>query len=256
MSNIDKPIAQAGERENTVSVITGGARGFGKAFGQALVRLGAITILIDRDASALEETASQLGPLAFPYPGDVTDEAAMQAIMNDVANKHGGIDILINNAGLHSHEYSRPIADMGVDKVRRLFDVNVMGTVICTLSAHPFMQTRANASIINIASSAAFQGGAYGNSKLAVIGLTMTFARELAADKIRVNAIAPGIILTDTIREELAPETHARIKAMQYLDSDGSETDVVEAMLYLTSDKARFITGETLRVTGGFAAGV
>lgn len=256
MSNIHKPNSQVAERENTISVVTGGARGFGKAFGQALVQLGATVILIDRDASVLEETASQLGPLAFPYAGDVTDEASMQAIMNTVANKHGGIDILINNAGLHSHEYSRPIAEMGIDKVRRLFDVNVMGTVTCILAAHPYMKDRANASIINIASSAAYQGGAYGNSKLAVIGLTMTFARELAADKIRVNAIAPGIILTDTIREELAPETHARIKAMQYLDSDGSETDVVEAMLFLTSDKARFITGETLRVTGGFAAGI
>jgi 3-oxoacyl-[acyl-carrier protein] reductase len=130
-----------------------------------------------------------------------------------------------------------------------------MGTVTCTLAAAPFMSGRKGASMINIASSAAFLGGGYGTSKLAVIGLTMTFARELAADAIRVNAIAPGVILTDTIRRELAPEVLGRVKGAQYLPDDGTEQDIVEAMLFLTSDKARFITGETLRVTGGYAAG-
>jgi 3-oxoacyl-[acyl-carrier protein] reductase len=84
----------------------------------------------------------------------------------------------------------------------------------------------------------------------------MTFARELAPDGVRVNAIAPGVILTDTIRREMAPETLTRIKAMQFLSADGQEQDIVEAMLYLTSPRARFVTAETLRVTGGFAAGI
>jgi 3-oxoacyl-[acyl-carrier protein] reductase len=84
----------------------------------------------------------------------------------------------------------------------------------------------------------------------------MTFARELAGEGIRVNAIAPGVILTDTIRTEMAPETLSRIKSMQYLSTDGGEQDIVEAMLYLTSARARFVTAETLRVTGGFAAGI
>lgn len=83
----------------------------------------------------------------------------------------------------------------------------------------------------------------------------MTFARELAAHGIRVNAIAPGLILTDTIKAEMAPETLQRISAMQYLPQVGEEGDIVEALLFLASEKARFITGETLRVTGGFAAG-
>jgi 3-oxoacyl-[acyl-carrier protein] reductase len=126
----------------------------------------------------------------------------------------------------------------------------------CTLAAKPYMLGRAGASIVNIASAAAFQGGGYGTSKLAVIGLTMTFARELASDGVRVNAIAPGMILTDTIRDEMAPATLSRIKAMQFLTEDGREQDIVDAMLYLTSPRARFVTGETLRVTGGFAAGI
>jgi len=243
------------ERAETVAVITGGGRGFGSAFGAALAKEGATVALVDIDGTAAEEAAGAIGGRAIAFAGDVTDETGMGAIIAEVADRHGGIDLLINNAGLHSHEYSRPIADMGLAKTRRLFEVNVMGTVVCTLAARPFMAGRGGASIVNIASSAAFQGGAYGTSKLAVIGLTMTFARELAADGIRVNAIAPGVIVTDTIRRELPPETLARIKGAQYLSEEGSEQDIVDAMLYLSSAKARFITGETLRVTGGYAAG-
>lgn len=240
------------DRTGQVAVVTGGARGFGKAFGAALAAEGATVALIDLD-DAVHATAAEIGALGFT--GDVTDEARIAAIFAELAANHGGIDLLINNAGLHSHEYSRPLAELGLAKIRRLFDVNVMGTVACTLAARPHMAGRAGASVVNIASSAAYVGGGYGNSKLAVIGLTMTFARELAADGIRANAIAPGIILTDTIRNELSPDTLTRIKAQQYLPDDGCEQDIVDAMLYLSSPRARFVTGETLRVTGGYAAG-
>jgi len=244
------------DHKNRVAVITGGGRGFGKAFGAALAGQGIAVALVDRDGDAAQQAAAEIGPLATAFTGDVTDETQIGAIMSQMAQAHGGIDILINNAGLHSHEYSRPLAELGLPKIRRLFEVNVMGTIACTLAAAPFMAKRKGASIINIASAAAFQAGGYGTSKLAVIGLTMTFARELAADGIRVNAIAPGVILTDTIRNEMAPDTLARVKAMQYLPDDGAEQDIVDAMLYLTSPQARFVTGETLRVTGGFAAGI
>jgi 3-oxoacyl-[acyl-carrier protein] reductase len=242
--------------DKRVAVITGGGRGFGKAFGTALARQGIVVALVDRDEQAVKLAAHEIGVRAVAFGGDVTDEGRMNAIMSEMAQAHGGIDILINNAGLHSHEYSRPLAEMGVAKTRRLFEVNVIGVIACTLAARPFMSGRQGASIVNIASSAAFLGGGYGTSKLAVIGLTMTFARELAAEGIRVNAIAPGVILTDTIRNEMAPETLSRIKSMQYLPTDGEEQDIVEAMLYLTSPRARFVTAETLRVTGGYAAGI
>lgn len=247
-------------RAGKVAVVTGGARGFGKSFGDALAQEGTFVALIDRDATEVEAAAADIrskGGLATGFAGDVTDEARMGAVMQDIASAHGGIDIVINNAGLHSDEYSQPIEVMGAAKVRRLFDVNIMGTVIVTLAAKPFMEGRAGTSIVNIASSAAHMGGtAYGTSKLAVAGLTITFAREFAAAGVRVNAISPGLILTDTIRDELPEATKARVKAMQFLDAYGEEQDIVEAMLYLTSDRARFITGETLRVTGGLAAGV
>lgn len=239
-----------------IAIITGGGRGFGKAFGQALADKGAIVFLLDRDADAARQAAEEIGSNTTGLAADITDEHRIQELFAQIAETHGGIDILINNAGLHSHEYSRPLAEMGLEKVRRLFEVNVLGTTNCTLVAAPYMANRKGAAIVNIASAAAFSGGGYGTSKLAKIGLTMTFARELAGDGIRVNAIAPGVILTDTIRSEMAPETLTRIKAMQYLESDGEEQDIVDAMLFLTSSSSKFITGETLRVTGGFAAGI
>jgi 3-oxoacyl-[acyl-carrier protein] reductase len=244
------------ERTGQVALITGGARGFGKAFGTALAERGATVVLVDRDGPAASEAAADIGPRAIPLVGDVTDEPRVEAIMREVGETFGGLDLLINNAGLHSDEYGRPVAELGLAKLRRLFDVNVMGTAACTLAAKPLMASRPGANIINIASAAAYLGGAYGTSKLAVVGMMITFARELAADGVRVNAIAPGLILTETIRAEMGRETLANVKRSQLLpDADGAEEDIVEAMLYLSSRKARFITGETIRVTGGFAAG-
>lgn len=248
------------ERAGKTAVITGGGRGFGKGFGEALAAEGMHVVLVDIDGAEAEAAAAEIrgkGQLATGLQGDVTDEARMGEVMAQAAALQGGIDILINNAGLHSDEYGKPITTMGLAKTRRLFEVNVIGTICCTLAAAPHMKGRAGASMINISSSAAHMGGsAYGDSKLAIAGLTITFGRELAPDGIRVNAISPGLMLTDTIRAELPPETMKRVKAMQWLAEDGGPEHIVDAMLFLTSDKARFITGEILRVTGGMAAGV
>lgn len=248
------------EMTGRTAVITGGGRGFGKAFGVALAARGVHAVLVDIDGAAAEAAAAEIratGGGATGLSGDVTDEARIGQVMAQAAAINGGVDILINNAGLHSHEYGQPILTLGLAKVKRLFDVNVMGVIACTLAAAPHMKGRDGASIVNISSSAAYlHGSAYGDSKLTVSALTITLGRELAPERIRVNAIAPGLILTDTIAAELPPETKARVKSMQMLQDDGAEADIVEAMLFLTSPQARFITGETLRVTGGMAAGV
>jgi len=242
------------------AVITGGGRGFGKAFGTTLAASGAHVVLIDIDGVVAERAAEEIrahGGAATGFAGDVTNEARMASIMAEAAAIQGGIDILINNAGLHSNEYAQPILKMGLAKVRRLFEVNVIGVITCILAAVPHMKGRSDRSIINISSAAGHMGGsAYGDTKLAVAGLTITFARELSADRIRVNAISPGLMLTETVATETPPEMLARVKKMQFLEEDGSEEHIVDAMMFLTSKRARFITGETLRVTGGMGAGV
>jgi NAD(P)-dependent dehydrogenase (short-subunit alcohol dehydrogenase family) len=248
------------EWTDRTAVITGGGRGFGAAFAEALCARGAHAVLVDIDGEAGERAACSLrerGWSAQALQGDVTDAARMTEVMHSAASHHGGVDLLINNAGLHSEEYSQPMRVLGIDKVRRLFDVNVMGTVTCTLAVVPHMTGRAGANIVSISSMAAYPSGtAYGASKMTVAALTIAFASEFGGHGIRANAIAPGMILTETIKAELADEVKAFVKRSQALDADGAESDIVEAMIYLSGNSGRFITGETLRVTGGMGAGV
>jgi NAD(P)-dependent dehydrogenase (short-subunit alcohol dehydrogenase family) len=240
-------------------VVTGASSGLGRELVRQLVRDRGMTVLATaRRLDRLEAIVTELTPgSVVPFAGDLADAGFRRELWDRAAAIPGGVDLLVNNAGLHSDEYGQPITTMGLAKVRRLFDVNVMGVVTCTLAAIPHMKGRKGASIVNISSSAAHMGGsAYGDSKLAVAGLTITFGRELAPSGIRVNAISPGLMLTETIARELPPETKARVKAMQWLEQDGAEQHIVDALLFLASSKAEFITGETLRVTGGMAAGV
>lgn len=235
-----------------VAVITGGARGFGKAFGHALAGQGMRVIQLDLDLDAAQEAAAEIGPNAVAMEGDVADEDAMLRTMQSVAERYGGIDILINNAGIHSAEANKPIGVLGTARTRRMFEVNVWGVIHCTLAARPFMAGRKDASIVNISSMAAYGSQmAYGVSKLAVRGLTASFAHELGPDGIRVNALAPGLIMTDTIRAELPQEVMNQVQAMQIVKRDGAEQDIVGAMLWLISSAASFVTGETIRVSGG-----
>lgn len=242
----------AQEFAGRVAVITGGGRGFGKAFGHALAVRGARVIQLDLDLAAAKAAAAAIGPLAEAIHGDVADEERMHAVMADIAERHGGIDILINNAGIHSAEANKPIGVMGTRAARRMFDVNVWGVINCTLAARPHMAGCAGAAMVNISSMAAYGAAmAYGVTKLTVMGLTMSFAHELAPAGIRVNAIAPGLIFTDTIRAELDPALIAQVLQTQILKSEGEERDIVEAMLYLVSSRSSFMTGETIRVSGG-----
>ncbi|MFJ9379135.1 SDR family NAD(P)-dependent oxidoreductase [Streptomyces sp. NPDC101455] len=247
------------EHHGKVAFITGGGRGFGKAFGAALSARGAHVVLADIDGDAAEAAAAELTSAGGSVTGvacDVADEAAVETVVAEVAERHGGLDILVNNAGLHA-AYNRPFTELGLANVRRVLDVNVMGVIICSLAAQRAMRGRAGAAIVNISSSAAYANRSiYGVSKLAVRGLTVSFAREFAADGIRVNAIAPGLIFTDTVRAELSEAEAKRVLGEQILQREGEERDIVEALLYLVSSKASFITGETLRVTGGFALSV
>lgn len=237
-----------------VAVITGGARGFGKAFGHALAEQGLIVVQVDLDLEAAQAAAAEIGPSAIAMRGDVSDEDAMHRLMQAVADRYGGIDILINNAGIHSAEANKPIGELGTLRTRQMFEVNVWGVIYCTLAARTFMAGRAGAAIVNISSMAAYGSQmAYGVSKLAVRGLTTSFAHELAPEGIRVNAIAPGLILTDTISAELPLQVREYVKSLQIIKRDGREQDVVDAMLWLVAPSSSFVTGETIRITGGAA---
>ena len=249
-----------GEREGTgatdfagkLAMITGAARGFGKAFAQALAERGAHVIVADVDGEEANRTAAAIGKAAEPVALDVADQAGAQARIEEIGARHGGIDILINNAGIHSAEANLSFGALGLARARRMFEVNVWGVVHCSLAAAPYMAGRPGAAIVNISSMAAYPSRtAYGVTKLAVRGVTSAFAHELAPQGIRVNAIAPGLIFTETIRAELPPSVVEQVMATQILKREGEVDDIVAAMLYLASDRSSFVTGETLRVSGG-----
>lgn len=239
-----------------IAFITGAARGFGKGFAEALSARGATAVIADLDVAEAERAAEGIrntGGSALAVECDVSDEAGVERAMRRVVDAHGGVDILINNAGLHSEAYNEPMTKSGVAKLRRLFDVNLMGVIICSLAARPAMVGRPGATIVNISSSASYGcNTAYGVSKLAVRGLTVSLAHEFGGDGIRVNAIAPGLIFTDTIRAELSEATVRHVLGQQVIAREGAVDDIVETMLYLCSPRSSFMTGETLRVSGGF----
>lgn len=240
------------EHSGKVAVITGGARGFGRSFAEALAARGARVVLADLDGAEAAHAAEAIGPLAEAMVLDVADEAAVSAAMQDIAARHGGIDILINNAGIHSAEGAKPIGALGLARSRQMFEVNVWGVIQCTLAAAPFMAGRPGAAIVNISSMASYPcTTTYGVTKLAVRGVTTAFAHELGPQGIRVNAIAPGLIMTDTIRAELPEPVIAAVSGQQIVKREGATSDIVEAMLYLVSPASGFVTGECLRVSGG-----
>jgi 3-oxoacyl-[acyl-carrier protein] reductase len=243
--------------DGRTAVITGGAIGFGRAFARALVAEGANVALADIDASAAEGTAAELvsgGGEAIAVECDVADADQVDAAVATTVDRFGGIDILINNAGLHLTKYNQPFGMLSRNEIRGLFDVNVIGVINVTLACRDSMRQRGGGAVLNISSMAGYMSATpYAVSKLAVRGLTVAFATELAPDRIRVNAIAPGLMNTESALADLPrPLIDEFVHERQLVHRLGTMGDVVSAMLYLCSDEASFITGETLKVSGGY----
>lgn len=238
-----------------VAFITGGAIGFGRAFARALGQRGAAVVLGDVDAPAAERTAAELradGIRSLAVSCDVGDQATVDQAVTAASREFGGIDLLINNAGRHLKKYNQPFSSLTIDEIRGVFDVNVMGIIYCSLACRNSMRERGGGCIINMASAAAYMVTTpYAVTKLAVRGLTIAFANEFAADQIRVNAIAPGLTTTESTLAEFSDEHFEAVTQRQLVHRRGSMDDVVQTMLFLSSEQGSFITGETVRVTGG-----
>ncbi len=244
-----------------VAFITGGATGIGRAFAQALGNEGAAVALADVDWEGANQAAAELdGPTtrAIGLPCDVADNRSVQRAVADAVTELGGIDLLINNAARHLKKFNRGFSSLTPEEIRDLFDVNVIGIVTCSLACRSSMRERGGGVILNMASSAAFMPTTpYGVSKLAVRGLTVALANEFAADGIRVNAVAPTLTPTESVLAEFSEqEFESSIKNRQLIQRRAALDDVTNTMLFLCSEDAAFITGETIRVTGGAALSV
>ncbi|WP_102145734.1 SDR family NAD(P)-dependent oxidoreductase [Mycobacterium hubeiense] len=239
--------------DGRTAVITGGAIGFGRAFARALTAEGARVAILDVDVDMAERTAAELDS-AIAVRCDVADEDQVTAAAAATVDRFGGIDILINNAGLHLTKYNQPFGVLSRSEIRSLFDVNVMGVINTTLACRDAMRDRGGGVVLNISSMAGYMSATpYAVSKLTVRGLTVAFATELAPDRIRVNAIAPGLMNTENALADLPrPMIDEFVYERQLINRLGTMDDVVSAMLFLCSDEASFITGETLKVSGGY----
>lgn len=241
--------------------ITGAGAGFGEDFANELARCGAAIAVADMDLSAAERVAAEIrseGGEAEALQCDVGSKQAIDASIAQVVNRWGGVDVLINNAGCHLSKFSQRFDVLTEADVRRLFDVNVIGVINCTLACAPSMAARGGGSVVNISSISGYMVDTpYAVSKLAVRGLTTTFAAEFGKDNIRVNAIAPGLMATGAAIADVPEEVFRDYSGrLQKLNRRGEVEDVTGAMLFLCSDAARFITGETIRVSGGYPLGL
>ena len=229
----------------SVALVTGSTRGIGLAAARRLAEDGYTVVVNGTDAEAVRARADELGGDALPF--DVADADAVQAAVRELFSRHKRLDVLVNNAGVLDD------ALLGMIQPQRTFDVNALG-VLNTMQACARLLARGDGgAIVNVASIIGITGNrgqvAYAGSKAAVIGMTRSAAKELAP-KVRVNAVAPGFIDTDMTRA-LGPEIFEERVAAVGLGRAGTPEEVAEAIAWLASDRARYVTGQVLGVDGG-----
>ncbi|HMQ57928.1 MAG TPA: L-iditol 2-dehydrogenase [Rhizobiaceae bacterium] len=248
--------------EGKIALVTGGARGIGRAICEAYAREGARVAVADLLQEEAAATAAALGDSAMAVRMDLPDPSSIAAGVAAVEQAFGGIDILVNNAGIFN---MASIDKITVEDYRRQYDVNVGGTIFAIQAVVPVMRRRGGGAIINFASQAGRRGEAnvtiYCSTKAAVISITQSLALELAKDRIRVNAIAPGVIDTpmwDVVDAQFAvyenkPKGQKKREVGEAvpLGRMGDPRDVADPCVFLASEAARYITAQTLNVDGG-----
>jgi len=240
--------------KDKVALVTGSGRGIGKEIAMALARAGAHIVLVDVDETTLAETAKEItatGVQVLTVKTDISSFTETEKLLDQAVAKFGKVDILINNAGITRDNLLLRMREEEWDKV---LAINLKGTFNCTRAVARHMLKQRSGKIVNIASIIGLGGNAgqanYAASKAGVIAFTKSAAKEFASRNINVNAIAPGFIqtaMTDSLKEEVRKAMQERIP----LGRLGTPHDVANAVLFLVSEEANYITGQTLVVDGG-----
>ena len=241
--------------EGKVALVTGASRGIGKAIALMLAENGAdIAVNFAGSTAAAEAVAAEIekmGRKAILVQGDVSKADVCAEIVDNVVSELGHIDILVNNAGITRDTLLLRMKEEDWDAV---LNTNLKGVFNCTKAAVKYMAKQRSGSIVNISSVVALMGNAgqanYAAAKAGILGFTRSVAKEMAARGIRVNAVTPGFIKTD-MTSVLSEKVVAAMEASIPLARLGEPEDIAKAVLFLVSDNAAYITGQTLHVDGG-----
>ncbi|MCC7358954.1 MAG: SDR family oxidoreductase [Anaerolineales bacterium] len=243
--------------EGQVTLVTGAGRGIGRALAMGLAEAGATVAVNDIDATTAQATAAALALAGFPaaaFPADVSDPAAVTALVEAVATRWGRLDGLVNNAGI---EPTSTVLELPLTDWQRTLAVNLTGPFLTCQAAGRVMKAQGGGAIVNISSIAGRAFGlrnraAYVASKTGLVGFTRECAREFAAYNIRVNAVCPGVIITEMTTHLRQNEAMLR-KWLEDIPQGrlGEPEDVVGLVVFLCSDAARYLTGQAINVDGG-----
>lgn len=241
-----------------VAIVTGGGSGLGFAIAGKFVAAGIHTVIVGRDESKLAAAKNQLGDLCCSLSCDLGDLRSIPGLVETVIKHHGRIDVLVNNAGINM---KKDFTDVTDEDFQQVITTNLSAVFALSREVVKQMLVQGNGSIINISSMAAQYGMpkviAYTASKTAIEGMTRAMAVELSPKGIRVNAIAPGFIVSAMTNAALNadPERKAKVFGRTPMGHMGEPTDIAEAVFFLTSDAAKYITGVVLPVDGGNSIG-
>ena len=237
--------------EDKVVMVTGGAAGIGRVTAECFAKEGAKVAICDVNPETGERTAKALGPEASFEKVDVSDSASVLNWVKGVADKYGQIDVLVNNAGITRDGL---IMRMKEDDWDAVINVNLKSAFNCIKAVSKIMMKQRSGRIINLASVVGVTGNPgqanYVASKAGMIGLTKTVAKEIASRGITVNAVAPGFIETD-MTAVLSDDVKEAMLSTIPLGKAGTPEDIADAILFLASDKAAYITGQVIHVSGG-----
>ncbi len=240
--------------ESKVAIVTGSARGIGKAIAMKFAKDGYDVVISDILQDVAEQTAKEieeLGQKALVVVADVSKAEDAERLINETVNAFGRLDVLVNNAGITRDNLAIRMKENEWDMV---LNINLKGTFLCSQAAAKYMMKKRTGRIVNIASVSGILGTAgqanYASSKAGVIALTKALARELGPRNITVNAVAPGYIITE-MTEKLPDKVKEEYLSQIPLKRGGTPEDVANVVAFLASDAASYVTGTTLIVSGG-----
>jgi 3-oxoacyl-[acyl-carrier protein] reductase len=238
-----------------VAIVTGSGGGIGEGYAKRLASEGASIVVADIKVDGAERVAKEInadGGTAIAVALDIGDDASPPALAQAAIDAFGGIDFLVNNAAIYGGMRNETLLEVDFDYYQHFMNVNLNGALRCTRACYQSIAARGGGAIVNQSSTAAWMAvGYYSIAKAAINSLTACLAVELAPHNIRINAVAPGPILTDATREMVPEEYQAGLLAQMAIKRLGTPEDLAGTVAFLLSDDSAWLTGKTIAVDGG-----